>query len=118
MHPLFIVAMPLVLIFMGMVLNGIGLSFDQPPSSPEQDPVKRLALKRESIRKLFDLQRSRALQRQKRVGQFAWLLVIATIGSFIWFDKDTVNRTTLSNRIASHRFSLWPPRKGRVSFFR
>src|SRR5512135_1460644 len=101
MHPLFIVAIPLVLIFLGMVLNSIGLSFDQPPSSPEQDPVKRLALERESFRKLFDLQRSRALQRQKRVGQFAWLLVIATIGSFIWFYKDTVNTATLSNRIAS-----------------
>ena len=35
------------------------------------------------------------------MGQFAWLLVIATLGSFIWFYKDTVNRATLSNRIAS-----------------
>lgn len=64
MHPLFIVAIPLVLIFLGMVLNSIGLSFDQALSSPEQDPVKRLALERESFRKLFDLQRSRALQRK------------------------------------------------------
>ncbi|MGE5217729.1 MAG: hypothetical protein ACM3SP_12070 [Chloroflexota bacterium] len=101
MHPLFIIAIPLVLIFLGMVLNSIGLSFDQPPSSPEQDPVKRLALERESFRKLFDLQRSRALKRQKRVGQFAWLLVVATIGSFIWFYNGIVNTTTLSNRIAS-----------------
>jgi hypothetical protein len=35
MHPLFVVAVPLVLIFLGMVLNSIGLSFDQPSTSPE-----------------------------------------------------------------------------------
>ena len=40
------------------------------------------------------------MKRQKRVGQYAWLLMIATIGSFIWFYMDTVNKTTLSNRIA------------------
>ncbi len=39
MHPMFIVAIPLVLVIVGMVLNSIGLSFDQPPSSPEQDPA-------------------------------------------------------------------------------
>ncbi len=37
MHPLFVVAIPLVLIVLGMTFNSIGLSFDQPPSSPEQD---------------------------------------------------------------------------------
>jgi len=26
-------------VIVGMVLNSIGLSFDQPPSSPEQDPA-------------------------------------------------------------------------------
>jgi hypothetical protein len=43
MHPLLVVAVPLVLIILGMILDSIGLSFDQPPRSPEQDPVKRLA---------------------------------------------------------------------------
>ena len=43
MHPLWVVAVPLVLIILGMILNSIGLSFDQPSSSPEQDPVKKLA---------------------------------------------------------------------------
>jgi len=33
MNPMFIVAIPLVLVIVGMVLNSIGLSFDQPPSS-------------------------------------------------------------------------------------
>lgn len=41
------------------------------------------------------------MKRQKRVGQYAWLLVVATIGSFIWLYVDTVGKTALSNRIAS-----------------
>ena len=101
MHPLLIVAIPLLLIVVGMVLNGIGLSFDQPPSSPEQDPARRLAAEREAYRQLFDRQRSRAMKRQKRVGQYGWLLMIATIGAFIWFYMDTVQKTTLSSRLAS-----------------
>ena len=36
MHPMLIVAIPLVLVIVGMILNSIGLSFDQPPSSSEQ----------------------------------------------------------------------------------
>ena len=43
MHPIVIVAIPLVLLVAGMVWNSIGLSFDQPPSSAEQDPAKRAA---------------------------------------------------------------------------
>ena len=101
MNPMWVIAVPLVLVIVGMVLNSIGLSFDQPPSSPEQDPVKRLAAEREAYRQFFDRQRSRALKRQKRVGQYAWLLMVATIGSFIWLYMDTVNKTTLSNRIAT-----------------
>jgi hypothetical protein len=81
--------------------DSIGLSFDQPPSSPEQDPAKRLAAERESYRHFFDRQRIRAVKRQKRVGQYSWLLMIATIGSFIWLYADTVNKTTLSNRVAT-----------------
>ena len=101
MHPLLVVAIPLGLIALGMILNSIGLSFDQPSSSPEQDPTKRLAVEREAYRNLFDRQRTRALKRQKRVGQYGWLLIIATIGSFIWLYVDTVNKAALSNRIAS-----------------
>ena len=100
MHPLLVVAVPLGLIILGMILNSIGLSFDQPPSSPEQDPAKRLAVEREVFRNFFDRQRTRALKRQKRVGQYGWLLIIATIGSFIWLYVDTVGKAALSNRIA------------------
>ena len=101
MNPLLVVAIPLVLITLGMILNSIGLSFDQPPSSPEQDPTKRLAVERESFRSFFDGQRSRALKRQKRIGQYGRLLLVVTIGSFIYLYVDTVNKAALSNRIAS-----------------
>jgi hypothetical protein len=101
MHPLLVVAVPLVLIVVGMILNSIGLSFDQPPSSSEQDPVKKLTAERESYRQFFDRQRSRAIKRQKRTGQYAWLLIVATIGSFIWLYMGTVNSTTLSTQIAA-----------------
>jgi hypothetical protein len=37
---MFIVAIPLVLVIVGMVLNSIGLYFDQPPSSTEQQGRK------------------------------------------------------------------------------
>jgi H+/gluconate symporter-like permease len=42
MHPMLIVAIPLGLVILGMILNSIGLSFDQPPSSAEQDPANCL----------------------------------------------------------------------------
>jgi hypothetical protein len=101
MHPLLVIAIPLVLVILGMILNSIGLSFDQPPTSAEQDPAKRLAAERESYRQFFDRQRSRAMKRQKRIGQYGWLLMVAFIGAFVWVYLDTVNKTTLSNQIAA-----------------
>lgn len=100
MNPVLIVLIPIVLIILGMILNSIGLSYDQPPSSSEQDPLKRLTAEKESYRKFFDLQRSRSMKRQKRVGQYAWLLLIVFIGACIWLYSDTVNKTSLANRIA------------------
>jgi hypothetical protein len=101
MNPIFIVAIPLVLVIVGMVLNSIGLAFDQPPSSPEQDPAKRAAAEKEDYRRFFDLQRRQAVTRQKRVGQYGWLLVFAIIGSSIWFYMSTVKETTVSTQIAA-----------------
>ena len=101
MNPLLIVLIPVGLIILGMILNSVGLSYDQPPSSPEQDPLKKLTAEKESYRKFFDLQRSRSIKRQKRVGQYAWLVLIAFIGAFIWLYSDTVNKTGLANRIAA-----------------
>lgn len=101
MHPMFIVAIPLVLVIVGMVLNSIGLSFDQPPSSTEQDPAKRAAVEGDSYRRFFDVQRRQAVKRQARVGQYAWLLVVAIIGSFIWLYMYTVNKTTVATQVAT-----------------
>jgi len=101
MNPLLMIAIPLGLVILGMILNSIGLSFDHPPSSAEQDPVKRLTAEKETYRKLFDLQRSRIMKRQKRVGQYSWLLMAAFIGTFIWLYMDTVSKTSLSSRIAA-----------------
>ena len=100
MNPLLMIAIPLGLVILGMILNSIGLAYDQPPSSPEQDPVKKVTAEKESYRKFFDLQRSRSVKRQKRVGQYGWLLMAAFIGAFIWLYMDTVNKTSLSSRIA------------------
>jgi hypothetical protein len=100
MNPLLIIAVPLGLVIMGMILNSWDLGFNQPPSSPEQDPVKRLTAEKESYRKFFDQQRSRSVKRQKRVGQYAWLVMASFIGAFIWLYADTVNKTSLSTRIA------------------
>jgi hypothetical protein len=99
MNPMFIVAIPIVLVIIGMVLNSTGLSFDQPPSSSEQDPAKRSAADADAYRRFFDLQRKQAVKRQARVGQYAWLLMAAIIGSFIWLYMYTVNKTSLATQI-------------------
>jgi hypothetical protein len=101
MNPLLVLAIPLVLVIVGMILNSIGLSFDQPRSSSEQDPAKRLEAETQAYRSFFDQQRTRSLKRQTRVGQYAWLVLAAFIGSFGWMYFDTVNKTTNSNQIAA-----------------
>jgi hypothetical protein len=63
--------------------------------------VKRLTAEKESYRKFFDQQRSRSIKRQKRIGQYAWLVMASFIGAFIWLYSDTVTKTGLSTRIAS-----------------
>ncbi len=111
MNPLLVIAIPLVLVIVGMILNSIGLSFDQPASSPEQDPAKRLEAERHAYRQFFDLQRTRLLKRQKRVGQYAWLVLVAFIASHLWMYFDTVNRTTAWNKIAA--LQTMPTEKGK-----
>jgi len=101
MNPLLVIAVPLALVILGMALNSIDLSFDQPASSPEQDPAKRLEAERQAHRKFFDLQRSRFLKRQKRVGQYGWLVLVVFIASFLWMYFDTVNKTAASKQIAT-----------------
>jgi hypothetical protein len=101
MNPMLIVAIPIVVVIVGMVLNSIGLSFDQPATSSEQDPAKRAAAEGDAYRRFFDLQRKRAVTRQKRIGQYAWLLMAAIIGSFIWLYNYTANKTIATTQIAA-----------------
>jgi len=101
MNPLLLIAIPVGLVTLGMILNSFGLSFAYPPTSQEQDPAKRVAAEKESYRKFFDLQRTQSMKRQKRVGQYAWLVMAAFIGAFIWLYMDTVNKTTATTQIAA-----------------
>jgi hypothetical protein len=101
MNPLLLVAIPMGLVILGMVLNSFGLSFAYPPSSQDADAAKRVAADRDTYRKFFELQRSQSMKRQKRVGQYGWLLMVAFIVAFIWLYADTVNKTSLSSRIAA-----------------
>jgi len=101
MNPLILIAIPLGLVILGMILNSFGLSFAHPPSSQEQDPAKRLAAERDTYRKFFDVQRSQSMKRQKRVGQYGWLLMASFIAAFIWVYTDTVSKTTVSTQVAS-----------------
>src|SRR6185369_5597716 len=98
MNPIFIAAVPLLLVIAGMVLNSVELSFDQPPTSMEQDPAKKAAAEKEDYRRFFDSQRRRAVTRQNRVGQYGWLLIAAIIGSFIWLYMATVKSTTVTTQ--------------------
>jgi len=101
MNPLLLIAIPVGLVILGMILNSFGLSFAHPPSSREHDSAKRVADERDTYRKFFELQRSQSMKRQKRVGQYGWLLMASFIGAFIWLYTDTVSKTTLSTQIAS-----------------
>ena len=101
MNPLILIAAPLVLIIIGMILNGIALSFDQPASSTEEDPARRLSAERQSYRSFFDLQRKQSLKRQQRVGQYAWLVLIVSVVASAWMYFDTVNKTAALNQIAA-----------------
>ena len=101
MNPLWVIAVPLALVIVGMVLNSVGLSFDQPESSTEQDPARRWEAERQAYRRLFDQQRKQALTRQKRVGQYGWLMLAVFIGAFWWMYADTVKKAAGWNQIAT-----------------
>src|SRR4029434_134181 len=93
MNPVFIIAIPLGLVILGMILNSWDLGYNQPPSSAEQDPLKKLTAEKESYRKFFELQRSRSIKRQKRVGQYSWVGLAALIRALILLFPDNVTQT-------------------------
>jgi len=101
MNTFLLFAIPSVLVIIGMILNNLSLSFDQPPSSPEQDPTKRSAAEKQAYQDFFYQQRIRFLKRQARVGHYAWLVLAVFIVSFGWLYFDTVNKTTALNQISA-----------------
>ena len=101
MNPLLLIAIPMVLLTIGMMLNSFRISFDQPATLPEQDPAKRMAAERQAYRDLFALQKTRSLKRQQRVGQYAWLVLAAFAVSSGWLYFDTVNKTTALKQVAA-----------------
>jgi hypothetical protein len=60
-----------------------------------------LEAERKAFFKFFDLQRSRSLKRQKRVGQYAWLVLAAFAVSFVWLYFETVSKTTAAKQISA-----------------
>lgn len=101
MNTFWLFAIPSLLVITGMILNNVGLSFGQPASSSEQDPAKRLEAERQAYRVFFDQQRTRFFKKQKRVGQYAWLVLVAFVASSWWLYLDTVNKTTASKQITA-----------------
>jgi hypothetical protein len=103
MNPFLVIGIPLVLIIVGMILNSLGSKIEEPVSSVEESPAKRLEADRKTYRKVFDLHKFRYTKRQQRVGQYAWLLLFAFIASHLWMYFDTVNRATAWTQVASLR---------------
>ena len=101
MNTLYVIAIPVVLVIIGMILNSIQISFDQPESSTEDDPGKKLEAERRAYRRLFDSQRTQSMKRQKRIGQYAWLVLAAFVACSVWLYLDTAKKTAVSKQIAA-----------------
>jgi hypothetical protein len=101
LSPLSVIAIPLVLIVIGIVLNSMRIVHDQPPYSLENDPAKKLADERQANYHFFYLQRARILQRQKRIGQYSCLVLAAVIASSWMLYADAVKATTTSKQISA-----------------
>jgi hypothetical protein len=90
-------AIPSMLVILGMILNNFQVVLDRPQYSLEEDPAKKLAAER----RFFNVQRVRFLKRQKRVGQYGWLVLVAFVAFSWWLYLDTVKKTTASRQIAA-----------------
>ncbi len=91
----------MALIIIGILLNSIHIVHDQPAFSFEEDPTHKLAAERQANYHFFQLQRSRLLKRQKRVGQYAWLVLAVFVASSWFLYSDAVRVTTVSKQISS-----------------
>jgi uncharacterized membrane protein YeaQ/YmgE (transglycosylase-associated protein family) len=75
--------------------------------------VSRQLSERKAYRDFFDLQRTRFFKRQKRIGQYAWLVLAAFVVSFGWLYFDTVNKTTAAKQIAAFQTQTLPTAEGK-----
>ncbi len=101
MSPLSVIAIPLALIIIGIVLNSLHIVHDQPAYSLENDPVNKLAAERQANYHFFFLQRARMLKRQKRIGQYSWLVLGVVVASSWLLYSDAVKATTVSKQISA-----------------
>lgn len=101
MSPLFVIGFPLALIAIGIALNSFHIVHDQPQYSLEEHPANKLAAERHPNYHFFHLQRVRILQRQKQVGQYAWLVLAVFIASSWFLYADAVKVTTAAKQISS-----------------
>jgi hypothetical protein len=91
----------MALIVIGIALNSFHIVHDQPEFSLEEDPTHKLAAERRANYNFFYLQRERILKRQKRVGQYAWLVLALFIASSWWLYAEAVKATTVSKQISA-----------------
>lgn len=101
MSPLFVIIIPLALTMIGILLNSFHIVHDQPEYSLEEGPANKLAAERQANYHFFQLQRARILQRQKRVGQYAWLVLAVFITSSWFLYSDAVKVTAASKQISA-----------------
>ena len=101
MSPLFVVGIPLALTILGIALNSFHIVHDQPQFSSDQDAADKLAAERQAHDRFFRLQRARMLQRQKRVGQYGWLVFAVFIASSWWLYSDAVKITAMSKQVSA-----------------
>ncbi len=101
MDSLLVITIPMVLIVIGIALNSFHIVHDQPQFSLEENPVDKLADERRANYDFFYLQRARIMKRQKRVGQYAWLVLGVFIACSWWLYVDAVKATTESKQISA-----------------
>lgn len=75
MSPLLVIAISLALTLIGIALISFHIVHDQPEYSLEKDTANKLAAERQANSRYFFLQRARILKRQKRIGQYGWLIL-------------------------------------------
>ena len=91
----------MALIIVGILLNGFHIVHDQPAFSFEEDPTHKLAAERQANYHFFQLQRSRLLNRQRRVGQYGWFVLAVFVASSWFLYSDAVKATTMSKQIST-----------------